>query len=93
MNDRTAFDTATRIVAADDGTNYDDVAIALHWVTAVMLVLLWPAPGDAISHWPLFAALLLSEIAGMIATRWALCRAGEAPLLTGDPDAWRASMS
>ena len=29
MNDRTAFDTATRIVAADDGTNYDDVAIAL----------------------------------------------------------------
>src|SRR4051794_1242898 len=37
MNDRTAFDTATRIVAADDGTNYDDVAIALHWVTAFLV--------------------------------------------------------
>lgn len=34
MNDRTAFDTATRIVAADDGTDYDNVAIALHWATA-----------------------------------------------------------
>jgi len=37
MNDRTAFDTATRIVAADDGTNYDDLAIALHWVTAFLV--------------------------------------------------------
>lgn len=38
MNDRTAFDTATRIVAADYGTNYDNVAVALHWATALLVV-------------------------------------------------------
>ena len=38
MNDRTSFDTATRIIAADDGTNYDNVAIALHWATALLVV-------------------------------------------------------
>jgi cytochrome b561 len=40
MNDspRTAFDTATRIAAGDDGTSYDRVAIALHWATAVLVV-------------------------------------------------------
>jgi cytochrome b561 len=39
MNDRTAFDTATRVAAADDGTTYDRVAIALHWATAVLVIL------------------------------------------------------
>ena len=38
MNDRTAFDTATRIAAADDGTNYGGVAIALHWATALLVL-------------------------------------------------------
>jgi cytochrome b561 len=38
MNDRTTFDRATRVVAADDGTNYDNVAIALHWATALLVV-------------------------------------------------------
>ena len=38
MNDRTAFDTATRIAAGDDGTTYDDVAIALHWATAALVL-------------------------------------------------------
>jgi cytochrome b561 len=38
MNDRTSFDTATRIAAADDGTNYDNVAVALHWLTAVLVI-------------------------------------------------------
>jgi cytochrome b561 len=38
MNDRTSFDTATRIIAADDGTNYDNVAVALHWATALLVV-------------------------------------------------------
>ena len=33
------FATATRIVAADDGTNYDNVAVALHWTTAVLVVI------------------------------------------------------
>lgn len=34
MTDRTALEAATRIVVADDGTDYDNVAIALHWATA-----------------------------------------------------------
>jgi cytochrome b561 len=34
----TSFDTATRILAGDDGTNYDNVAIALHWATALLVV-------------------------------------------------------
>jgi len=38
MTDRTNFDTATRIAAGDDGTNYDGVAIALHWLTALLVV-------------------------------------------------------
>jgi cytochrome b561 len=38
MTDRTTFDTATRIAAGDDGTNYDNVAIALHWATAFLVV-------------------------------------------------------
>ena len=38
MADRTSFYTATRIVAGDDGTNYDRVAIALHWATAFLVV-------------------------------------------------------
>ena len=38
MNDRTTFDTATRIAAADDGTRYDRVAIALHWLTALLVI-------------------------------------------------------
>jgi len=33
----TAFDTATRIAAGDDGTNYDNVAITLHWATALLV--------------------------------------------------------
>ncbi len=37
MTDQTKFDTATRIVAGDDGTNYDGTAIALHWATAVLV--------------------------------------------------------
>ena len=33
-----AFGAATRIVAGDDGTNYDNVAVALHWTTALLVV-------------------------------------------------------
>jgi cytochrome b561 len=33
-----SFDTATLIAAGDDGTNYDNVAIALHWTTALLVV-------------------------------------------------------
>jgi len=38
VDDRTGFDTATRIAAGDDGTNYDRVAIALHWTTAFLVL-------------------------------------------------------
>jgi len=37
LESETSFDTATRIVAGDDGTNYDGVAMALHWATAVLV--------------------------------------------------------
>ena len=39
MVDRNAFDTATRIAAGDEGRNYDNVAVTLHWLTAVLVVL------------------------------------------------------
>lgn len=40
MNVRTEtpFDAATRVAAGDDGTNYDNVAVALHWTTAVLVL-------------------------------------------------------
>ena len=38
MDDRTGFDTATRIAAGDDGANYDNVAISLHWATALLVI-------------------------------------------------------
>ena len=38
MTDRTDFDIASRIVAADDGTAYDGVAITLHWATALLVI-------------------------------------------------------
>jgi cytochrome b561 len=38
VSNESSFDSATRIVAADDGTNYDNVAVALHWLTALLVV-------------------------------------------------------
>ena len=38
MADRNPFNVATRIIAGDDKTNYDNVAIALHWTTAALVV-------------------------------------------------------
>ena len=38
MVDRNAFDTVTRIAAGDDGKNYDNVAITLHWLTALLVI-------------------------------------------------------
>ncbi len=38
MVDHDAFDTATRIAAGDDKTNYDKVAITLHWLTALLVI-------------------------------------------------------
>jgi len=39
MADRDAFDVATRIAAGDDKTNYDEVAVALHWATAILVLI------------------------------------------------------
>jgi cytochrome b561 len=50
MDDRTSFDTATRVAAGDDGTTYDRVAITLHWVTAA-LVLLQFANAETWDYW------------------------------------------
>ncbi|HZU51656.1 MAG TPA: cytochrome b [Sphingomicrobium sp.] len=38
MNDGSTFNTATRIAAGDDKTNYDNVAISLHWATAILVL-------------------------------------------------------
>lgn len=38
MPDKNAFDTATRIAAGEDGKNYDNVAITLHWLTALLVI-------------------------------------------------------
>jgi cytochrome b561 len=38
MVDRNAFDTVSRIAAGDDGKDYDNVAITLHWLTALLVM-------------------------------------------------------
>ena len=38
MVNRSAFNRTIRIAAGDDGTNYDNVAIALHWLTALLVI-------------------------------------------------------
>jgi cytochrome b561 len=37
VTDRDDVNAATRIAAGDDGTNYDGVAIALHWAVALLV--------------------------------------------------------
>jgi cytochrome b561 len=39
IDNEKSFASATRVVAADDGTNYDNVAVALHWTTALLVVM------------------------------------------------------
>ena len=38
MADRDALDTSTRIAAGDVGKDYDDVAVGLHWATAILVL-------------------------------------------------------
>jgi cytochrome b561 len=38
MADRDPLSIATRIAAGDDKTNYDSTAIALHWITALLVL-------------------------------------------------------
>lgn len=39
MADRDTLDTATRIAVGDSANNYDDVAVGLHWATAILVVI------------------------------------------------------
>jgi cytochrome b561 len=76
----TSFAAATRVLAGDDGTSYDKVAIALHWATAILVVVqmalaqmwdLWDRPTHrfmAISHMSL-GVVLTAIIAWRIAWR------------------------
>ena len=38
VENESSFAAATRVLAGDDGTRYDSVAIALHWITALLVV-------------------------------------------------------
>ena len=38
VSNDSSFATATRIAAADDGTNYDTIAVTLHWLTAILVI-------------------------------------------------------
>ena len=81
MDDKTGFDTATRIVAGDDGTNYDGVAIALHWATAALVIAnfalsqLWdwfakPTKGLLEDTHMSFGVLLAAVIVVRLVWRW-----------------------
>lgn len=81
MADRNAFDTATRIAAGDDKTNYDNVAITLHWVTALLVLTQfalaetwdWFARGTRESMESLhvsFGILLTAVIVARLIWRW-----------------------
>ena len=84
----TSFDTATRVLAGDDGTNYDKVAIGLHWATAVLVVVqmalaqvwdLWDRPTHrfmAISHMSLGVILTAIIVARIV---WRLIPGHQVP--------------
>ena len=81
MSDQTSFDIATRVAAGDDGTNYDKVAIALHWATAALVVVqfalaeTWdwfakPAQETMQSLHVSLGVLLTAAIAARLIWRW-----------------------
>jgi cytochrome b561 len=81
MADRNAIDTATRIAAGDDKTNYDNVAISLHWVTAFLVLFqfataeTWdwfPKPSrETMQHLHVsFGILLAAVIVARLIWRW-----------------------
>ena len=81
MDDKTGFDTATRIAAGDDGTNYDRVAIFLHWATAALVIAnfalsqVWdwfakPTKGLLEDTHMSFGALLAAVIIARLVWRW-----------------------
>ena len=38
VHNESGFAAGTRIIAGDDGTDYDNIAVALHWATALLVI-------------------------------------------------------
>ena len=38
VHNESGFAAGARIIAGDDGTDYDNIAMALHWATALLVV-------------------------------------------------------
>lgn len=95
-DDESSFGTATRVLAGDDGTYYDRVAIALHWATALLVVVqmalaqvwdLWDRPTHrfmTISHMSL-GVLLTGIIVARIV--WRLIPGHQVPAANVGPAA------
>ncbi len=75
------FAATTRVIAGDDGTSYDAVAIALHWTTAILVVTqmvlaqiwgLWGRPAHhlmVVAHMS-FGIVLSAVIVARLVWRW-----------------------
>jgi len=81
MTDSSNFDRVTRVVAGGDGTNYDDIAIGLHWATAFLvfanfiLAQIWdwfpkPTRGLMESTHMSFGVVLTVILVARLAWRW-----------------------
>ena len=81
MTDSSSFDRVTRVAAGDDGTNYDGIAIGLHWATAFLvfanfiLAQIWdwfpkPTRGPMESTHMSFGVVLTVVLAARLAWRW-----------------------
>lgn len=86
--DESGFGAATRVLAGDDGTKYDGVAIALHWATAVLVVVqmalaqLWGLWGRPVHHTMVVAHMSFGIIlTAVIVTRliWRLIPGHQVP--------------
>jgi len=58
----------------------------------VLYLSLEMVPGVSVSYTIPMAASFLAAALGMIGTRWAIAKSGEATALSDDPEAWRARM-
>jgi len=81
MTDSSSFDRVTRVAAGDDGTNYDGIAIGLHWATAFLvfanfiLAQIWdwfpkPTRGLMESTHMSFGVVLTVILVARLAWRW-----------------------
>lgn len=67
-----AIGKATRVIAADDGTNYDPIAIAFHWTTVLLVLVqfalsqLWGLFGRPAHHLMVVAHMSFGMILTMV---------------------------